>query len=394
MVGGKAIVFGLMKNWNKGEIKGIVERFRELKGEDKLVEVAKRIEKIAKSLTDKDEGFGIVYSREERGIRGSNKILVIRNKVTAERVLEIISNRLVIQNIMEFSNVSKFVILIVHSTKGDVLVEKIIVRTRSFNKEIKNRKSKTKAMTLKSARKSKKKVVEELLIEIIKVLEYFNYPILQYLKSLIVRSLFMIGREIIDCQEQDKDQVMDKDDIEVKVLGMGVKEVVRKGKEGLGLSLEEIYRVVIEILEKTNNIFGKEGLVDSADGEDEDIVGRDDNNNEGTTSGLYESLSDSRKIWVLINDIVVNLRTIEDIEVMKEGRLFRVRRSLGVTRSKELKDKIVKPEELEKEILVQKARRDYERVREERSTAIDSLTCECAPRYEGIPNLTERTYTV
>ncbi|KAF8423015.1 hypothetical protein EV426DRAFT_705494 [Tirmania nivea] len=279
----------------------MVERFRKLGRESKLAEVANKIEEIAKSLMDKDEGFRIIYSREERSTRVSNKILVVKDEVTAERVLKIISNGLIIQDVME--------------SERNVLVEKITVRTNmgSFSKEIKDGESENKAMKLKLARKGKKKVVKESLIEIVKVLEYFNF-------------------QVSNSQRKDKDQVINEDNIEVKDLGIGVEEVVRKGKERL------------KILEKADNIFGKEGLVNDIDSKDKDIV--------------------------LINDIIANLKTIKNIKIIKGERLFGVRRSLT---TEELKDEAVKSREPRKKILVQKVRRSYKRVKEEGSIVTNSL---------------------
>ncbi|KAF8428694.1 hypothetical protein EV426DRAFT_711367 [Tirmania nivea] len=443
MAGGKAVVFGPVKDWGKSGIKvllrngtesrqytlegvtnwGTVERFRELDGEGKLREAMEKAKGEADRMAGEDGGFGIVYSREERLSRAGNEVVVVKDASSAERAIELISGGLVIQDVTESGEIPEDSISVTTMVEEDTTVEKIKVRTASGEKSWVIRTPKSvrfvdpevlvstfgdgdeegdsdnEVMRVRSAKKGKKRMVGQSLVQMVKDLGSSASFLGSAPEIPVARSLFPGGKTIPAGRAEDSDVEIEdvvRDDYVTNEAAGGLRESRHAVK---GLSPEEASQVVRAILDKADEVHGAEADDKDATGEDEIMGDGTGDDEREATSGSYELPSDSRGMWALVDDIVANLKTIEEIEMIKGGRPFGVRKCLATARSavntaglmldqgyavdgtgsnswEELEDEAVECGEPGKKAVVRKARRGYERVREEGSSVSEGLSRE------------------
>ncbi|KAF8424383.1 hypothetical protein EV426DRAFT_712215 [Tirmania nivea] len=412
MTGGKALVYGPVKDWGKGGIKVLlrngeesrqytlegvtdwnkVERFRTLDGEGKLRAAMEKAKGLTDTLAKEEEGFGI---REERVSRAGCETLTVKDDTTAERAIEIISSGLVIQDVIDSDEVPETAISSSTKVEEGMEVEEVVVKTvhgvkswmirtprsvriakREEVESVLNRveegdemcESDDEVMRVKSAKNGKGKLVGETLSQMVEDLGYSSSFIKDSSEVPVARSLFPPGREIPDSEESCAGESDDGEhsDMNLGDLVEGECGVLRIEPKG-GLS---------------ESRYADKGLSKAAGDE--------------ATSGSYDLPSDHRGMWDLVKDLVANLKTIEEIELIKGGRPFRVRRSLAAAKSavntaglmldqggtsdatgsdswEDLEDEAMEARDMERIALVRKARRGYAKVSEGGMSSLEGL---------------------
>ncbi|KAF8417667.1 hypothetical protein EV426DRAFT_622353 [Tirmania nivea] len=455
MSGGKDVVFGPVRDWGKKGIKVLlkngeasrqytlegvaewsrVERFRELGGAEVLREAEVRAAKEAERLNGEVGGFGLAYSKEERLSRGTGEILRVQDGTSAERAIEIVSSGMVIQDVTEVGEVPVEAVASTVEEEGEECIETISVRTTEGVRSWVLRTPRTKRIAergdlsfvleridesgsedsdceqvmRRKRDKGKGRVVGESLNQMVRDL-LPPAPV----SSETARCVAPGITEIPDSQEsrdvEDSDEEIEDVDREGYVANVGKLGNLNESRHAVrGLSQEEATGIVEEVLKKADEIWGKEKGSGGDRGEDEDM--EEGEENDGTTEDSYEVPCDSRGMWSLIDDIIGNLRTIEEIGKVKGGRRYEVRRNLAAARAavnaaglmldlghaadgtganswEELEeDEASEIGDMGKKALVRKAKRGYEKVRDEGTSVLEGVSREVRKLTEIVSTL-------
>ncbi|KAF8417779.1 hypothetical protein EV426DRAFT_711919 [Tirmania nivea] len=272
------------------------------------------------------------YLREERASRASSETLVIKDGTTVERALEIISSGVVIQDLTEAGNIPASAVSSVRKIEGDEEVEVVAVRLGDGIRSWEIRTPKTKRVaddesdcerTLRaSRRKGKGRMPGDCLRQLAKDLTSLGeaFPPAPVEEG-TARKLFQMGRKVPDSQVQEEDSDIEIEDVlrEGYVANEGSGTLRESMHAVKGLSVEEAEEAVRMTLEKADEVHGVEeddsGVVEE-DETMEDGLGSGDGE---TASGSYEMPSDSRSMWTLVDDIMANLKTMEEVSLIKGG---------------------------------------------------------------------------